>query len=97
MGRFLPGLYKSLSKYGDDEITELVECDEDNECYHYSEGEVFEGISHTVEKFKDWTAWKLVDKSHDKDGPWFQTVTDKGYKKDIDIDAIKEYFERVQL
>ena len=37
-GPVLPGLYKSLSKYGDGEILELVECEEDNQCYHYSEG-----------------------------------------------------------
>ena len=91
-GPVLPELYKSLSKYGDGEITELIECEEDGKCYQYSEGEVFDGISETVEKLKNLTAWELVNKSHNKDGPWFATVQNKGYQKDMDISAIKQYF-----
>ena len=57
--------------------------------------EVFEGIREVVLKLKDFTAWKLVKKSHDKDGPWFAVVESKGYKADMDIEAIKNIFWRI--
>ena len=90
-GPVLPGVYNSLKKYGEGQITELIEW-EDGQCYLYKEDEVFEGIKYTINKLKDFSAWELVDLSHDDDGPWLQTVKTKGLKAEIEIDDIKQHF-----
>ena len=95
-GPVLPNLYYSLKKYDDGEIAELIEC-EDGKCYKYTEGETFEGIKYVTERLKHFSAWELVDKSHDINGPWFETVKTKGYKVDIDTNTIKEYFKKFPI
>ena len=91
-GPVLPNLYYQLRMYGDSDITELIEFE--NSKYSYKYGEVFDTIVSIVEKLGNLTAWELSEKTHAKNGPWFQTVDKKGYKKDIDFNLIKEYFTK---
>ena len=91
-GPVLPKLYEMLKKYRNTRITELIEYEDKK--YLYSEGTVYKGILRTIENLKALTAWELSEKSHAKDGPWFKTVQAKGYQKDIDVNLIKDYFEK---
>ena len=90
-GPVLPGIYDSLKKYDDSAITELIEYNDGN-CYLYKKDEVFDGIKYILDKIGSCDVWGLVEISHDKDGPWFKTVKNKGYREDIDIEEIKQYF-----
>ena len=93
-GPVLPELYSVLSGYGDAPITKLINHTEDNTPYLYTEGTIFDAVVTSIQSFSNRTAWELSNISHSDNGPWFQTVRMHGYRKKIDNDLIKQYFEK---
>ena len=89
-GPVLPTLYHKLKDFGDAYITKQINFE--GEIYAYTSGEVLNTIKTIVNKFGHHSAFKLSEMTHVKDGPWFKTVQEKGYKQDIDINLIKNYF-----
>ena len=94
-GPVLPKLYEELKQYKDTRILELIKYE--GKEYLYNEGIVYDGILRTIDKLKNLTTWELSERSHSKDGPWFKTAQEKGFKKSIDVNMIKNYFEKNPL
>ena len=92
-GPVLPGLYSELEHYGDSNIVDYLSFE--GNMYIYLNGEIFESISDTLKKNCNKTAWELSEISHAKNGPWFKTVAEKGYKGEIPKEQIMEYFQKI--
>ena len=91
-GPVLPNLYSKLASHKDGPIKDYLKHD-DGQIYSYPKGDVFDMINNVVNVLGNLTAWQLSERSHVKNGPWYEVfVKEEKYKENITWESIEKYF-----
>ncbi len=89
-GPVIPEVYEEYSTLGDKVITSTM--DIEGQTFVISGNEAIP-IFETINEYGSRTGSQLIDLTHKKNGAWYNSFSNGGYRKNISLKEIKKEFE----